>query len=236
MGFLDHSTNNIILDAVLTDKGREFLSRNDGSFSIDKFALGDDEVNYTIIKKYGRTVGKEKIEKNTPIFESLTDQTQSQKYKLVSNSNPNLVKMPTYDITGDFAYSGGIVTVYVQQQQGSPTQSKITLTQKVLNQISVDQEFQDQSYMVDLPHLFLKLPTTDSLKSVDKMQRAMYVLTASPAGTVQITVISKSVTSSQFDVYGSGLGKGTIKTYVRVTGMNSGTVTDIPVHIKRSTV
>ena len=29
MGFLDHSTNNIIVDAVLTDKGRASLARND---------------------------------------------------------------------------------------------------------------------------------------------------------------------------------------------------------------
>ena len=36
MGFLDHSTNNIILDAVLTDAGREALARNDGSFEIIK--------------------------------------------------------------------------------------------------------------------------------------------------------------------------------------------------------
>ncbi len=64
MGFLDHSTNNIILDAVLTDIGRQFLAKNDGSFSIHKFALGDDEVNYNIIQKYGRVVGREKIEKN----------------------------------------------------------------------------------------------------------------------------------------------------------------------------
>ena len=53
MGFLEHDTNNIILDAVLTDLGRQFLARNDGSFSIVKFALSDDEVDYTLIKKYG---------------------------------------------------------------------------------------------------------------------------------------------------------------------------------------
>ena len=79
MGFLDGSTNNIILDAVLTDTGRQFLARNDGSFSIHKFALGDDEVNYNIIQKFGRTVGKEKIEQNTPIFEALTNPNHAQK-------------------------------------------------------------------------------------------------------------------------------------------------------------
>ena len=66
MGFLDHSTNNIIVDAVLTDKGRASLARNDGSFNLFKFGLSDDEVDYSIIQQYGRTVGKEKIEKNTP--------------------------------------------------------------------------------------------------------------------------------------------------------------------------
>ena len=45
MGFLDHSTNNIIVDAVLTDIGRQSLARNDGSFSIYQFALSDDEVD-----------------------------------------------------------------------------------------------------------------------------------------------------------------------------------------------
>ena len=73
MGLLDQSTNNVILDAVLTDVGRELLARNDGSFNIVKFAFSDDEVDYTIIQKYGRTVGKEKIIKNTPVLEALTN-------------------------------------------------------------------------------------------------------------------------------------------------------------------
>ena len=69
MGFLDHSTNNIIVDAVLTDVGRRALAKNDGSFQIFQFALGDDEIDYNIIEQYGRAVGKEKIEKNTPVLE-----------------------------------------------------------------------------------------------------------------------------------------------------------------------
>ena len=46
MAFLDNS-GDIILDAVLTDTGRLRLARGDGSFRIAKFALGDDEINYT---------------------------------------------------------------------------------------------------------------------------------------------------------------------------------------------
>ena len=60
MGFLDHSTNNIIVDAVLTDLGRQSLAKNDGSFQIFQFALGDDEVDYNIIQQFGRTVGRDR--------------------------------------------------------------------------------------------------------------------------------------------------------------------------------
>ena len=86
MGFLDHSTNNIIIDAVLTDKGRQILASQNG-FVITKFALGDGEVDYTIIQQYGRTVGKEKIEKNTPVFEGLTNPQLALPYRKVSLSN-----------------------------------------------------------------------------------------------------------------------------------------------------
>jgi hypothetical protein len=98
MGFLDHSTNNVIVDAVLTDAGRRALSRNDGSFQIFQFALGDDEVDYEIIEQFGRTVGKEKIEKNTPVMEALTVGSLGLKYKLVSVDNEFVTHFPNMSI------------------------------------------------------------------------------------------------------------------------------------------
>jgi hypothetical protein len=50
MGILDSTTTNVSLDVVLTIKGRELISRADGSFKISKFAIGDDEVDYSIIQ------------------------------------------------------------------------------------------------------------------------------------------------------------------------------------------
>ena len=47
MAFLDNS-GDIILDAVLTDEGRRRLALGDGSFRITKFALGDDEIDYSL--------------------------------------------------------------------------------------------------------------------------------------------------------------------------------------------
>ena len=49
MGYLDSST--ITVDAILTKRGRELLALNDGSFKITQFALGDDEIDYTMFNE-----------------------------------------------------------------------------------------------------------------------------------------------------------------------------------------
>ena len=49
MGYLDNTS--ITVDAILTKKGRELLARNDGSFRITQFALGDDEIDYTLFNE-----------------------------------------------------------------------------------------------------------------------------------------------------------------------------------------
>lgn len=243
MGFLDHSTNNIILDAVLTDTGRQFLSKNDGSFSLFKFALGDDEVNYSIITKYGRTVGREKIEKNTPIFEAITNQSHAQKFKLVSISNPNLIRLPNFVLTGDASVSGGVVTLYnTGGTRGLKTVASISLEQTILNETLIDVELRDQAFLVDVPNLFLRLNDGRiTPNNIDNQQRAYYILTrsstssASGGSVLSFTIGVKSLTQTLYDVYGAGTSKNVIKTYVRVTGMQSGTVKDIQVDINQTT-
>tara|TARA_X000000950_G_C13857652_1_gene637269 strand:+ start:774 stop:1418 length:645 start_codon:yes stop_codon:yes gene_type:complete len=89
MGFLDHSTNNIIVDAVLTDVGRQKLADATSSENfVASYAFADDEIDYTMIKKYGTIVGKEKIEKNTPVFEASTNAELGVKYFLSTSANP----------------------------------------------------------------------------------------------------------------------------------------------------
>jgi len=98
MGLLDHSTNNILIDAVLTDAGRKAIA--DGNFSIQQYAFFDDEIDYTIIKKYGKTIGREKIEKNTPIFEASTSANTGLKHQLLTlessefNQNTQIAQTP----------------------------------------------------------------------------------------------------------------------------------------------
>lgn len=226
-----------MLDAVLTDYGRSALARNDGSFSLHKFSMGDDEVNYDIIAKYGRTVGKEKIEKNTPVFEALTNQAHALKYKLISISNPNLLRLPSISLSGDANVDGASSTVTL----GRNTQktATINLEQVIVNESTIDMELRDQSFIVEIPNLFLQI-LRNTPESIDGQQRALYVLTRGATensfggSTLQFTLSVKSLTDTIFTVYGTTADKTKIKSFVRVTGVASGAVKEFAVIINKS--
>lgn len=230
---MQHDTNNILLDAVLTDTGRQFLARNDGSFSINKFALSDDELDYSIISKYGRTVGKEKIEKNTPVFEALTNQAYAQKYKLISISNPNLIRLPELSLS-----SGGVNDV-VSLGSVKTTSVNLNIEQIVTSDTSIDVELRDQTFVIELSSLFLQI-SRSAPDNVDGQQRATYILTRAPAenaqhgSTLQFTLAVKSLTDALFQVYGAATSKTVITTYVRITGAQSGAVKEIRVNITKN--
>jgi len=236
MGLLNNNTANLLLDAVLTDLGRSYLARNDGSFSIVKFALGDDEVDYGIIQKYGRAVGIEKITKNTPVFEALTNPAHALKYKLISISNPNLLRLPTLALSGDSNVdgAGGTVTLGRNSQKSAT----VILQQTIQNETTIDVELRDQTFIVDLPNLFLQLVSTTP-ENIDGQQRAQYLLSRTPTqnafggSSCQFTLNTKSINDSLFAVYGSTTNKQIIKSYVRVTGLQSGAVKDIAVYINK---
>ena len=95
MGFLDNS-GDIILDAVLTDEGRKRLARGDGSFNIVKFALGDDEVDYSIYNA-NHASGSAYYDLEilqTPVLEAFTDAGSSLKSNLITHLNPNKFYLP----------------------------------------------------------------------------------------------------------------------------------------------
>jgi len=236
MGYLDHSTNNIIVDAVLTDIGREFLARNDGSFSIVKFALGDDEVDYTTIRKFGRTVGKEKIEKNTPVFEAQTNANLALKYRAVSVSNPNLVRIPRVTFTSDGLDSTG--TLVTMSRTGAGSSRSVTLTQTITGESLIDPELRDQAYIVKMANQFLTL-TGFTPDSIDKDGVATYVLlrapgeTAAGGSTITLPLAVRSLTDTQFTVFGNSSNKTIITAVVSVTGLQSGATKEFEVQISQ---
>ena len=93
MAFLNNS-GDIILDAVLTDLGRQRLSKGDGSFKIAKFALGDDEIDYSQYVTATGSAFQDLEILQTPILEAITDNAASMKSQLVTYSRTDLLYLP----------------------------------------------------------------------------------------------------------------------------------------------
>ena len=104
MAFLDNS-GDIILDAVLTDAGRQRMAR--GEFKIVKYALSDEEINYKLFNSThpsGSAFSDLQI-MQTPILEAFTNNTSLMKTKLVSINRNNLLYMPIFRINEKLAGS-----------------------------------------------------------------------------------------------------------------------------------
>ena len=84
MGYLNNSS--VTVDAILTLKGRELLAKGGNEFNITQFALGDDEIDYSLwntdhplgTSYYGTII------ENMPITEAIPDETQALRYKLIT--------------------------------------------------------------------------------------------------------------------------------------------------------
>ncbi len=84
MGYLDNTQ--VIVDAVLTKRGRELLARNDGSFRVTQFALADDEIDYSLFNEFhpnGSQFAGEAIENGT-LLEAFPDENNIMIHKLVT--------------------------------------------------------------------------------------------------------------------------------------------------------
>ena len=69
--------NNLSVEAILTTRGRELLSKDSGKLNITKFALGDEEIDYTLFDEThpnGDASFGNVIENSTPIEASPTRQ------------------------------------------------------------------------------------------------------------------------------------------------------------------
>lgn len=97
MGYLDNSS--VIVDAILTKKGRELLSRQDGSFRITQFALADDEIDYTLYNENhpnGSAYYGEAIE-TLPLIEAIPNENNTMVSKLVTLPR-GTTKMPVLSL------------------------------------------------------------------------------------------------------------------------------------------
>ena len=107
MGYLDNST--VTVDAILTLKGRELLAKGDNAFNITQFALGDDEIDYSLWNP-DHPKGNEFfgiIIENMPLTEAIPDETQALRSKLITLPK-STTNIPVVSVAGakTFSFSG----------------------------------------------------------------------------------------------------------------------------------
>jgi len=226
MGFLDHSTNNILVDAVLTTEGRESLA--DGTFKIEFYSFGDDEIDYSIIRKYGSTVGKEKIEKNTPIFEAFTNSVVALKYPLLSITPDTIAGTyyyPTPSFSGDDVSADILTLRTITKPQSSGVSYKVAMT----GNEAMPESFRDGDVAIEVDDDILQINTSSTSTTQVEVNfsypdgtRVYDVPTQDPDGlgksesiSVSFAVKSSIINStSTFNLYKVS-GLGTSGTYIR---------------------
>jgi hypothetical protein len=162
MAFLDNS-GDIILDAVLTDAGRQRLSR--GNFKITKFALGDEEINYSVFNgshPSGSAFYDLEI-MQTPVLEAFTNNTSLMKSKLITMTRNNILYMPVFklnDYTENYTatcasglnFDNGYIVLADRNTElhGSSSAAPFSLRDGVLRGATADNEGRDETRHIAL--------------------------------------------------------------------------------------
>lgn len=216
MGYLNNQI--VTVDAILTKKGREILSRGDGTFKITQFALGDDEIDYTLYNPThpsGSAYYGEAIE-NMPLMEAFPDETQIMKYKLATLPR-GTAKMPVIDL--------GQSNLTLRQNA-----SKV-ITPQTLNYLGGNSTTEPQGYVFTISDVRL-LTTFNGAGVPSNAAQNLNTQTTTTAGTN----VSKTVIGTSLSVTATGVNtlfgsNNTLYATLTVIGRDSGARLQIPVII-----
>ena len=216
MGYL--SNTSVIVDAILTDKGRQLLAQNDGSFQITQFSLSDDEVNYTLYNPNhpsGSAFYGEDIE-NMPIIQAFPESQEIMKYKLITLPR-GTAKLPTLSI----GYNAIIL------KQGA----SLSITPQTLNYLGATSTFEQSGYVATIGDV----RTTSAFNGVGINTTQATALNATGVTTVG-TNVSKTVIGTTINITATTVNtlfgsNTTLYTTLTVIGRDSGARLFIPVQI-----
>tara|TARA_R100000426_G_scaffold27728_1_gene23252 strand:+ start:144 stop:815 length:672 start_codon:yes stop_codon:yes gene_type:complete len=221
MGYLNNAV--ITVDAILTTKGRELLARNDGSFQITQFALGDDEIDYTLYNPNhpsGSAYYGEAID-NMPLLEAFPSELQIMKYKLTTLPR-GTAKLPVLDL----GYSA------ITLKQGA----QLSITPQTLNYLGNEQTFETSGYSATIGDVrLLSNFTGQGIQSEAATD-------ANLAATQTIgTSVSKTIIGTQFNITATTVNtlfgtNTTLRSTLTVTGLDSGARLTIPVTITKQSL
>ena len=221
MGYLNKAV--ITVDAILTTKGRELLSRNDGSFQITQFALGDDEIDYTLYNPNhpsGSAYYGEAID-NMPLLEAFPSELQIMKYKLTTLPR-GTAKLPVLDL----GYAA------ITMKQGA----QLAITPQTLNYLGNEQTFETSGYSATIGDVRVFSTFTGQGIQSEAATSANVNATQTIGTSVSKTVIGTQISITATTVNTLFGGNSQLRTTLTVTGLDSGARLTIPVTITRQSL
>ena len=217
MGYLDNSI--VTVDAILTKKGRELLARGDGSFNITQFALGDDEIDYTLYNPShpsGSALYGEAIE-NMPLLEAFPDETQIMKYKLTTLPR-GTSKLPVLDL--------GVTSITLRQG------ASIAITPQTLNYLGATSIFETQGYTATIADVrTLNTFTAVGINTEDATRLNESVTIGTNVSKTVLGTSINLVATSVNTLFGSNTQ---LQTTITIIGRGSGARLTIPVTITKT--
>mgnify|MGYP001110194713 FL=1 len=217
MGYLNNSV--VTVDAILTKKGRELLARGDGSFRITQFALGDDEIDYTLYNTShpsGSAYYGEAIE-NMPLLEAFPDENQIMKYKLTTLPR-GTAKLPILE--------AGFASITLKQG------ASLTITPQTLNFLGTSQAYESSGYTATIADV--RLLSNFTGVGVNSAEAERLNQTTSLGTNVSKTVIGTSINLTGTTIntlYGSS--SSVLTSTLTLIGRDSGARITIPINITK---
>jgi hypothetical protein len=221
MGFIARD-GDIIVDAVLTDIGRQKLARNDGSFKIVAYSFCDDEIDYSLFNpSTGSSFVDEQI-LNLPIFEANVNERLNGNYPLLTITNPNLKYLPV--LVSDTS------TITIGEQSGQSAGVTVRFYQSTnQNARIVPVEIQDSGFTIEIPSNLLYIEnqsptdTTPYGTALYVIQRDAALIQASQGSQITFKIRPQSLTNTVWNTLGNGTAPNrTISTKIKAKGINSG--------------
>jgi len=212
------SSTSVVVDAILTKKGRELLARNDGSFQITQFSLADDEIDYTLYNPNhpsGSAFYGEAIEA-MPILQAYPNDTEIMRYKLITLPR-GTAKIPVLDL--------GYTSITIKQG------ASLAITPQTLNYLGATSTFEQSGYtatigdvrtMASFNGVGINTPEATSLNS-----------TTTIGTNVSKTVIGTTINLTATTVNTLFGTNSALYTTLVVTGRDSGARISIPVTITK---
>lgn len=212
------SNTSVVVDAILTKKGRELMARNNGSFQITQFSLADDEIDYTLYNPNhpsGSAFYGEAIEA-MPILQAYPNDTEIMRYKLITLPR-GTAKIPVLDL--------GYTQITIKQG------ASLAITPQTLNYLGATSTFEQSGYTATLGDV----RTMASFNGVGiNTPEATSLNTTTTIGTnVSKTVIGTTINLTATTVNTLFGTNTSLFTTLVVTGRDSGARISIPVTITK---